>query len=89
MPRVTWKLVNPPMKMSKTGAMCQLKTDSKSTRVLRLVPLKGLGKFTRRYLRVLEFQSFYCLDLLKHLKREYPKLSLEVYLFKIQAAPKL
>jgi hypothetical protein len=88
-PHVTWNRVNPPMKMSKMGATCQLRKDSKGTRVLRLVPLKGLGKVTSRYLRVSEFWSFYCLDLLKHLKREAPKRTLEIYLFKIQAAPEL
>jgi hypothetical protein len=57
-PRVTWNRVNPPMKMSKMGATCQLRKDSKGTRVLRLVPLKGLGKVASRYLQVLEFLLF-------------------------------
>jgi hypothetical protein len=43
-PRVTWNRVNPPMKMSKMGATCQLRKDSKGTRVLRLVPLKRFRK---------------------------------------------
>jgi hypothetical protein len=77
------------MKMSKMGATCQLRKDSKGTRVLRLVSLNGLGKVVSGYLRVSEFQSFYCLDLLKHLKRGALKRPLEIYLFKTQVAPEL
>jgi hypothetical protein len=81
--------VNPPMKISKSGATCQLRKDSKGTCVLQIMSLNGLGKVASRYLWVSYFHIFYCLDLLKHPKNEALKRPLEIYLFKIQAAPEL
>jgi hypothetical protein len=43
-------------KMSEMGATCQLKIDSKDTRVLRLVSFKGLGKVI---MATFKFQGFY------------------------------
>jgi hypothetical protein len=48
------------------------------------VSLDGLGKVASDYLQVSNFRSFYCLDLLKYLKRGALKRLLEIYLFKTQ-----